>query len=702
MSVKMAKQGKPTSKFYLDFPQQKAEEESETEADESFSLESMNHANEAPLNVVLLEGERTVYKAEKIIKLHNDTSKAGMTGNLYCTNFRLSFVTHSIEEDSDECCRHKFIGSDDVVFSNISAIYQVSNDKTIKKLAPNKKFANAKGIHIHTKDVGIRYFSFELIEKKVTSHLMNAIQKFAFQQRHDLLFAHVFSPSAGPAVNGDNECKVMVDEWRPPTYSTRYDWDKELLRCKIQSKWRVTSVNSGFTISPLLPEHFIVPCTLDDEMLKHAAQHACKLPLWCYTHDNGCFLVSLLSSTPESVHTGKELLQSLTQTQPSSKGGTRPSMLEFDLKKRIPSMYDLKASFNKMFSICSPETVSEFHSNDNSIYSQMDSSQWLRYVAECLKLSDEFAMSIDRDSHSVAIREEGHADFTCIISSLVQMLLNESCRTIKGFQNIVQRCWVAAGHPFCERLGIIYTSNKNVTPVFLLFLDCVYQLTVQFPSMFEFSEIYLISLWDSCVTGLFNEFLYNCQSERFAPPHSPPRGPSQSVPTLPSAWSWDLQFGADFLSLFRNPLFELRLLQQAGSFQAIQQTRQKVLRPNFSPSQIDVWIGFFYRNSSSMQIVNGGKPAEYFQQCLLVEEITELQNKIAKLKQGRARTSGLYFNAHNPTGGAMASKLKSSYITSTFPFNNRINRNLSDISLCTLLDKSLVLSGDVEDEECIV
>jgi len=50
-----------------------------------------------------------------------------------------------------ECCRHKFIGSDDVVFSNISAIYQVSNDKTIKKLAPNKKFANAKGIHIHTK-----------------------------------------------------------------------------------------------------------------------------------------------------------------------------------------------------------------------------------------------------------------------------------------------------------------------------------------------------------------------------------------------------------------------------------------------------------------------------------------------------------------------------------------------------------------------
>ena len=50
--------------------------------------------------------------------------------------------------------------------------------------------------------------------------------------------------------------------------------------------------------------------------------------------------------------------------------------------------------------------------------------------------------------------------------------------------------------------------------MFLLFLDCVYQLTVQYPSAFEFSEIYLISLWDSCVTGLFKEFIFNCSKER--------------------------------------------------------------------------------------------------------------------------------------------------------------------------------------------
>ena len=54
----------------------------------------------------------------------------------------------------------------------------------------------------------------------------------------------------------------------------------------------------------------------------------------------------------------------------------------------------------------------------------------------------------------------------------------------------------------------------QVSPVFLLFLDCVYQLTVQYPSAFEFSEIYLISLWDSCGTGLFREFIFNSNKDR--------------------------------------------------------------------------------------------------------------------------------------------------------------------------------------------
>lgn len=42
--------------------------------------------------------------------------------------------------------------------------------------------------------------------------------------------------------------------------------------------------------------------------------------------------------------------------------------------------------------------------------------------------------------------------------------------------------------------------------------------------------------------------------------------------------------------------------------------------------QIEVWIGFFYRNTAPMQIVNGGKTAEYFQQCVIMQEITGNDN----------------------------------------------------------------------------
>lgn len=77
----------------------------------------------------------------------------------------------------------------------------------------------------------------------------------------------------------------------------------------------------------------------------------------------------------------------------------------------------------------------------------------------------------------------------------------------------------------------------------------------------------------------------------------------------------------------------------------------------------------------------------------------ELQNQLAKLKSGSLRRSGLYFNATQSTEVGMMDRLKTSYITSTFPFNNVISRNLSDISLCTLLERSLVLSDKVNDED---
>jgi len=50
--------------------------------------------------------------------------------------------------------------------------------------------------------------------------------------------------------------------------------------------------------------------------------------------------------------------------------------------------------------------------------------------------------------------------------------------------------------------------------MFLLFLDCVWQLLHQFPDKFEFTETYLTTLWDSCHIGVYDTFLFNCERDR--------------------------------------------------------------------------------------------------------------------------------------------------------------------------------------------
>ena len=52
-------------------------------------------------------------------------------------------------------------------------------------------------------------------------------------------------------------------------------------------------------------------------------------------------------------------------------------------------------------------------------------------------------------------------------------------------------------------------SENDISPTFLLFLDCLFQLTVQYPNEFEFNEFYLINLWDYVCSGLSFTFSFN-------------------------------------------------------------------------------------------------------------------------------------------------------------------------------------------------
>lgn len=76
-----------------------------------------------------------------------------------------------------------------------------------------------------------------------------------------------------------------------------------------------------------------------------------------------------------------------------------------------------------------------------------------------------------------------------------------------GFFSLIQKEWVATGHPF-------HTEYMHTSPIFLLFLDAVYQLLVQNPFEFEFNEQLLNDIWDSCFDSTTGTFLFDSPAQR--------------------------------------------------------------------------------------------------------------------------------------------------------------------------------------------
>ena len=64
--------------------------------------------------------------------------------------------------------------------------------------------------------------------------------------------------------------------------------------------------------------------------------------------------------------------------------------------------------------------------------------------------------------------------------------------------------------------GDNHHSDADRSPVFLQFIDCVWQISKQFPHALEFNEYFLITILDHLYSCRFGTFLYNTERERVA------------------------------------------------------------------------------------------------------------------------------------------------------------------------------------------
>ncbi|EDV19245.1 uncharacterized protein TRIADDRAFT_62282 [Trichoplax adhaerens] len=149
-------------------------------------------------------------------------------------------------------------------------------------------------------------------------------------------------------------------------------------------------------------------------------------------------------------------------------------------------------------------------SRDDKYLVQLDECRWLQMISKIIQKAVEMALIIAKCSASVIASFEDGQDFTAQVTSLTQLLLDPYYRTMDGFQVLIQKEWSEIGHPFCKRnLPFLRRDKEAEGPVFIQWLDCVYQIVTQFPYLFEFTPNFLHDIAYHVYSCRFGTFLSN-------------------------------------------------------------------------------------------------------------------------------------------------------------------------------------------------
>ncbi|XP_053320579.1 myotubularin-related protein 10 [Spea bombifrons] len=541
------KSSKPSFKSYLLPPQHEDKLSPETKIKK--------------LKAVLLPGEIVVNEVNFVRKcIASDTSLYDLWGKLVCTNFKISFITDSPMPFQKFNYRNLLLGEHDVPLTCIEQIVVVNDTKRKQKiLSSNQKLKfNPTELIIYCKDFRILRFRFDEAGPESAKKVCLALAHYSQPTDLQLLFAFEYvaktyhnptnkTNGIDPGGGGDPGPKT-------PLFETYSDWDREIKRTGA-SDWRVCSVNEGYMISTCLPEYFVVPSSLADLDLKQYSHHfyGRRMPLWCWNHPNGSALVRM-ASIKDLLHQRRidqRVCNGITRSHP-----LRSEVYKCDLDHNLPGIQEIQTGFSKLKHLCVNEAFDE---TDEKWLSSLENTRWLEFLRVFLRQATELVYILDSKRRSVVLQEEEGRDLSCLVASLVQLMLDPYFRTIVGFQSLIQKEWVMAGYPFLDRCNHLKKSDKEC-PLFVLFLDCVWQLLEQYPAAFQFTETYLTVLHDSTRVSLFGTFLFNSphqrvqQSTEFAIAKNIQLGDEKGL-KFPPVWNWSLQFSAKDRALFNNPFY---------------------------------------------------------------------------------------------------------------------------------------------------
>ncbi|XP_030638477.1 myotubularin-related protein 11 [Chanos chanos] len=512
-----------------------------------------------------LPGECVLQRAVLVRKKLSAREGGGwLSGTLFCTHFRVAFVPQDSPKPDDNA-DPVLLGDHDVALASIEKVVAVGPSRT-KLVTPNSSLKfTPEELVLYCRDLRVLCFLFDRLTPDTQAiEITYTIAKTYQPLKPGTLF------SFQNAALGSIEMKQFLsNRRRDPNmnwFECPADWEQELERTGATG-WRVSSVNDRFEMSTSLSRFNVVPQKVLDTELKKTFAHfnEGRIPRWCWRHPRGSDLLRM-ASFQNNIYHEKDDIRNLELVL----FGGQQVCVVVDLGEEMPSPADIQLAHTRLRALCLGDISASVTVPDDKWLSTLEGTHWLDYTRCCLRKAAEVACLLRGGHLTVALQEPEDRDMNCVVSSLVQVMCDPHSRTVAGFQSLVQKEWVMAGHRFLSRINYHRDSDKEEAPVFLLFLDCVWQLWDQYPGRFQLTGDYLLALHDSVHIPLFSSFLANCQRERCRrSQHLPqsytpinglremlPRGASDDPtdPPFPPVWDWALQYSSQRQARFTQPV----------------------------------------------------------------------------------------------------------------------------------------------------
>ncbi|KAJ7974958.1 Phosphatidylinositol-3-phosphatase myotubularin-1 [Quillaja saponaria] len=542
----------------------------------------------------LLEAEQVIVEEYGVVLVNMDEA-----GTLIVTNFRLLFLSEGTRNIAA-------LGT--IPLATIETFNKIAV-KTQSATRQSDKTPSRRLLQVIGKDMRIVVFGFRPRTKQRRA-IFDALLRCMKPTRVWDLYAFISGPSR---FNNTNPKVRLLDEYfrllGKDSYSASLSMIESGSFTLSNDLWRISSVNSNYTMCQSYPFALILPKGISDvEVLQASSFRArCRLPVvtWCHPHTGAVLarssqpLVGLMMNMRSN--TDEKLVAALC-TKLGGARGARRKLYIADARPRknalangamgggsesssnysqsevvffgIDNIHAMRDSFARLREYLdthgakSSDGMSSFlrHggwtwgggnlSSMSASVSTLGDSGWIIHVQSVLAGSTWIAARVALESASVLVHCSDGWDRTTQLVALSSLLLDPYYRTFRGFQALVEKDWLAFGHPFSDRVGMpsisgsgsipfelsrqsstgsfpsspvrqssgssrsqpvssshAHTTN-NYSPIFLQWVDCVSQLLRMYPFAFEFSSAFLVDFLDCVLSSRFGNFLGNSEKER--------------------------------------------------------------------------------------------------------------------------------------------------------------------------------------------